>query len=63
VDFNYVGFEFGTESFPYNTLAEGLNAVTYGGFLNIKAGSTSEGALISKRMLIRAVGGTVTLGQ
>jgi hypothetical protein len=63
VDFAYGGFESGSFANPFNTLAEGLNAVPHGGMLNIKPGSSSETATISKRMTIRAVGGPVTLGQ
>jgi len=64
VDFNYTGlFEVGTFAFPYDTLAEGLNAVSYGGLLKIKAGVTSETATIAKRVRVEAYGGNVTLGQ
>jgi len=64
VDFTYTGFfEFGLFDFPFNTLAEGVGAVPYGGFLKIKAGFTPETATIAKRMTIDAFGGPVTLGQ
>ena len=64
MDFNYFGFfEFGLFDFPFNTLTEGLNAVSYGGSLNIKSGSTPETAAIAKRMTIQAFGGPVTLGR
>jgi hypothetical protein len=64
VDFNYFGiFEFGLFEYPYNTLAEGLNAVSWGGTLRIKPGTTPETAHISKAMKIDAYGGTATLGR
>lgn len=64
VDFNYGGpTRLGTFDSPYNTLAEGLKAVPYGGTLKIKAGSRNEAAAISKAMRIEAYGGTVTIGQ
>jgi M6 family metalloprotease-like protein len=64
IDFNFRGApELGTFDNPFNTLTEGLNAVSYGGILRIKAGSSSEAPTISKRMRIEAYGGTVTIGQ
>jgi len=67
VDFAYPGGiffpEFGTFSNPFNTLTEGLGAVSHGGSLKIKSGVTPETAYISKRMTIEAYGGAVTLGQ
>jgi M6 family metalloprotease-like protein len=62
VDFAFAGFENGTFFNPFNTLAEGVAAVPYGGFLNIKAGSRFETASISKKMTIQAIGGPVTIG-
>jgi hypothetical protein len=63
VDFNYTFLEFGTFIFPFNSLGEGLSAVSYGGNLFIKSGTTPETAGITKRMNIQAYGGPVTLGQ
>ena len=64
VDFNFqFPFEFGTFDLPYNTLAEGVNAVAYGGTLKVKAGSARETATLSKKMRIEADGGPVTIGQ
>lgn len=65
VDFNYSGFPFktGTYSFPYNTLAEGVSAVTPGGTIAVKAGSRHETITITKAMKIVAVGGSVTIGN
>jgi len=64
VDFAHPGpFEFGTFAWPYNTLAEGANAVAYGGTIKIKAGARNETATISRKMTIEAYGGPVTIGQ
>lgn len=65
VDFAYGGFPFelGWFDFPWNTLTEGVNAVTPGGTLAIKAGSKKETITITKAMEIIAVGGTVTIGN
>jgi hypothetical protein len=56
-------WEFGTFDFPFNTLAEGLNAVPYGGFLKIMTGTSGETASINKRMHLQSYGGPVTLGH
>ena len=63
VDFNYFGPEFGTFGSPFNTVAEGVNAVPWGGTLQIKAGSSTERPSIAKRMVIQAYGGSVTIGR
>lgn len=65
----FVPIERGTFQSPWNTLAEGVNAV-YGGSaplvqptLWLMAGSTTETMVISKRMTIRACGGSAVIGQ
>jgi len=63
VDFGYAGSENGTFAFPFNTLAEGTNAVSYGGTLNFKTGSSAATATISKPMTLKAYNGPVTIGQ
>ncbi|MFO0873947.1 MAG: S8 family peptidase [Phycisphaerales bacterium] len=63
VDFAFGGFECGAPSNPFNTLAEGASAVSSGGTISIKAGSAPEAITINKSVLIKAVGGTVTIGQ
>jgi len=67
VDFNYSGTELGTESQPYNTLAEAINAVAEGGEITIKAGITSETFTginkIDKKVTIKSVNGTAIIGQ
>jgi hypothetical protein len=63
VDFSYVGPEDGSFEYPFNTLAEGVAAVSPGGTLWIMAGTSSETATISMPMTIKAYGGIVTIGQ
>jgi Matrixin len=63
IDFAYGGQEDGSFSRPFNTLAEGLNSVNAGGFLWIKAGSTSVTPVISQAVTLRGFGGTVTIGN
>jgi hypothetical protein len=62
-DFAYGGTESGTFTQPYNTLAEGVNAVAAGGTLRIKTGSSAATSTITKAMHIEAYGGSVTIGQ
>jgi M6 family metalloprotease-like protein len=64
VDFAYFGFfEFGTFDFPFNTLAEGVTTVPRGGTINLKTGSSSETASVTKRVRLQAYGGPVTIGR
>lgn len=63
VDFFYFGFENGTFQNPFNTLAEGVNAASHGGTLQIKSGATAERPTITKRLTLQAVGGPITIGQ
>jgi M6 family metalloprotease-like protein len=63
VKFDYSGFEFGTFDFPFNTLAEGMNDVAWGGVLKLKSGSSSERGTFTKRMDLHAYGGPVTIGR
>ncbi|GBC90785.1 hypothetical protein HRbin14_01540 [bacterium HR14] len=70
VDFGYSGTEWGTFAQPFNTVAEGANAITP--FLDtalvdfptlyIKAGSRRETITINKRMRLEACGGLVRIG-
>jgi subtilisin family serine protease len=65
VDFNYSGTESGTQSQPYNTLAEAINAVAVGGEIRINGGITSETFTginkIDKKVSIKSVPGTGTV--
>ena len=66
-DFNYQGApnfpENGAFDYPFNTLAEGVAAVNYGGTLHIKTGSSPESANINKHLNIRAYNGPVNIGR
>ncbi len=64
VDFNYSGAQSGTYSFPYSSLAQGVNAVGNGGTILIRtAGSSPETLTITKPMTIRAFAGAATIGR
>jgi hypothetical protein len=67
VDFTYTGTESGTQSQPYNTLAEAINAVAVGGEIIIKGGITNETFTginkIDKEVTIKSSGGTATIGK
>lgn len=70
VQFGFGGTEFGTFNNPFNTVAEGVSAITNNvdtslipfPILYIKAGTSNERPLISKRMRIEACGGVVRIG-
>ena len=65
VDFTFNGTpEIGTFNNPYNTLAEGRDAVYAGGTLKLKGPRSSPATItISKAMTLQAVGGPATIGQ
>jgi M6 family metalloprotease-like protein len=63
VDFSYSGPQLGTFDWPFRTLAGGRDAASYGGTLNLKTGSTSDPALVSKALTLRAFNGPVTIGR
>ena len=65
VDFNYTGaLQFGTYSFPYKKLTNGVSAVAPGGTIFIKsAGSSAETMRITKAMTIAAPNGLATIGR
>jgi hypothetical protein len=64
VDFNYTFFlQFGTFTFPYATLAQGISAVPNYGLITLKPGISSETMTISKPMNISAIGGGATIGK
>jgi len=62
VDFDYSGTEVGTESAPFNTLGEGVNAVIPGGTIRIKAGVTGEVLDITKEVRLEAPEGEARIG-
>lgn len=64
VDFNYTGSpQTGSYINPYNTAANGINAVLAGGTVFIKAGHHAESLSITKPMFITAIGGPAIIGQ
>ncbi len=68
VDFSYGGqpsqAETGAFATPYNSLAEGIANVGYGGRLWIRAGRTAATVTdLDKAMNLEAFGGAVTIGQ
>jgi len=63
VDFYYSGVENGTFEEPYDTLAEGVSAAMTGGYVHVKAGTSSETITITKDVIIMSWGGTATVGQ
>jgi len=64
VHFSYFGSENGTFANPFNTLAEGVAAASYGGIIKLKPGSTAETVNnLNKALTLEAIGGAVTMGQ
>ena len=66
VDFTFNGFQNGSYTNPYQTLAAGANAIYAGGLVLIKGPRASVGGMpltISKAMTLQAVGGEVTIGH
>jgi subtilisin family serine protease len=57
------GFEDGTYRFPYNTVQEGVNAVTAGNVVVVKPGNYDEATpwTVTKNVLIDAIDGGVTI--
>jgi hypothetical protein len=63
VDFSYSGApQLGTFANPFPTFFQGVGAITYGGTLHIKPGSSSETGDVTKAMTIQAYNGPVTIG-
>lgn len=63
VDFAHTGFENGNFPTPFNTLAEGADAVAYDRTIHVKAGTTPETATINKPLHIVSYGGPATIGH
>lgn len=63
VDFTYGGAQFGTESQPFRDLGSGVSAVTSGGTVYIKTGTSNERPRLTKPMRIESVGGAATIGR
>lgn len=65
VDFDYTKEEKGVFNLPYNTLSEGINALSDGGTLNIKAGYTTLTPTWGQdghSMIVMSYGGSVVIG-
>lgn len=63
VDFGYSAAEFGTEAQPFCRISSGVSAVTAGGTVYIKSGTSNERPRITKPVRLEAVGGTATIGR
>lgn len=67
VDFAASGFEAGTQANPFNSLQEGLAAVSSGGSIFFAGDSTdttsNETLTINQPVTLEAVGGSVTIGS
>jgi hypothetical protein len=65
VDFEYAGFEDGTCTRPFSTLADGLIAAAANmlGEVRMRPGTSSETMTVNQVVTLRAVGGPATIGQ
>lgn len=61
-DFSFTGFKSGAEHEPFSTLDDAINEVGEGGVLLFKPGVTNEKPTITKRVIIKASGGSVVIG-
>ncbi|MBI2268123.1 MAG: lamin tail domain-containing protein [Candidatus Blackburnbacteria bacterium] len=62
VDDSYTeGSEFGTTTFPFNTIQEGVNAVISGGTVNVAAGTYTESVVVNKTLTLSGVGATTVI--
>lgn len=56
VDFDFIGDEMGTETNPFDTLAEGLGFVMAGGTVNIRPGTSPETLTIDTAVTLVNIG-------
>jgi hypothetical protein len=63
VDHNYSGIENGSLAQPYNTVTEGVNAVQRYQAVWMRPASYNETLTINKRLELRSIGGTATIGR
>jgi hypothetical protein len=63
VDFDWTGAEDGTEDYPFDTLANGLDWLDEYGTLKIKTGTSATTTTFSMSMRIEAHGGSVRIGE
>jgi hypothetical protein len=62
VDQANTGREDGSQTFPYDTVTEGVDAAGHGTTISIEAADYDEGPLdFDKRGTVRATGGTATV--
>ncbi len=62
VDFDHTGAEWGTPTFPFNTVAEGRTVLNTGGTLKLLSGETAETPNLDTPMRVEAVSGPARLG-
>ncbi len=62
VDFDYVGTESGTQARPYNSLFQAHTAAPIDYVMKVRDGTSPETGTLSKRGVIRAIGGVVKVG-
>ncbi len=66
VDFGYAGTEEGSETKPFNTLAEGIAVVDVGGLVSVKGNSTTtssaEVLTLNTAFTVESQGGAVLIG-
>lgn len=63
VDANAAAVENGWVSNPFNTVIEGVNAVTTTGVVVIRPGTYPQALSINRAMELRSTGGMVIIGQ
>lgn len=67
VDFGYAGTEEGSETKPFNTLAEGIAVVDVGGVISIKGdtgtATSAEILTLTTAFTLESQGGTVSIGM
>jgi hypothetical protein len=62
VDFDYSGTEYGTEIFPFNTLADAFLAGNPGATVRIEPGTTNFTGTLSGAVRLESTGGSVRIG-
>jgi hypothetical protein len=62
VEFSYTGTEEGSFFRPYNSVAEGVNAVPIDGTVIIKSGTSPETLSVNKKLDMRSWNGVATIG-
>ena len=63
VDFAWAGVEVGTFDKPFDTLTEGVDAVSDGGTIHIRGGQSAETPIIEKAVRLEAFDGTAVIGK